>query len=292
MRPIDIYALPSRDETPWHSTYGMQNEDLFDDDMFDARIVTQRAKEEGADALVFERKLFADTDYGERTISYTAVRYQGEHIALLVNAGRGERDQKYRLVTDVDGWRAARAYVERFADPDNSVERDAVPTDAEIDVLGGIYGYSVTKVGDETRLVNNNDIDRKGRVVFDKKAYDDAFDRIVRPAFKGGMHEEEFQEGLKGERMRSLAVEAIVASLPDWVRSTTEFEPVPEAEGVHRFQGWSPVLVGTDEGTYTVGVDAYATEARYFSWGRNLGLERVGPPEMYDELAPSAAPAP
>lgn len=292
MRPIDIYALPSRDEQPWHSSFGSENELLFDDDAFDMRIETSRAKDEGADALVFERKLFANADYGERTVSYTAVRYAGAHIALLVTAGRGERDQRHRLITDPDGWRAARSYVERFVEPDHGMERDVVQADADIDILAGTYGFTIARVGGETRLVGDGDIDAQGRVVFDEKAYDEAFDRIVRPAFKGGMADAEFEEGLKGERMRALTVEAIVASMPEWVRSTTEFEPVPKVDGVYRHQGWSPVLVGTDEGTYTVGVDSHAVGGRYFSWGYSLGLERVGPPEMYDELAPASSPSP
>ena len=285
MRPNEFYALPNVDTRPWYDAHG-KVERFFDDPSLEWNLDDRAAKEAGADALAFERKLFANVD-GERTVSYVAVTFEGRPVGILVTAGRGEQDQEHRIVTDADGYAAARGYLDRYVKEPPRLASDLADPDAQIEVLDGIYGHVVIVHDGETRLLDVDHVSDLGTVLFDEKAYDLAFDRIVRPAFAGPDTEGEMRKGISGERMQGLVTRAVLESMPAGVEATDEFGDIPEVEGIRRYQDWSPVLVAGDDGTYTVGVDSMPA---WFTF--RLKLERVGPPELYAELAAKSVPSP
>lgn len=282
MRPVDFYALPTKSSEPWHQAHG-EIELFFDDDRLEFGLDTDAAEKAGADAIAFERKLYAYVDH-ENCVSYTSVTFEGKPIGILV---RGTGDSSDRILTDLDGYRAARAYMEGFLKRDGRLLSDVVDPVAEPDLLKGSYGHWIATHEGEVRLVDVGHVDNDGTLLFDHDAYGRAFDRIVRPAIKPGS--DEWREGIKGERMRTLVTEAILESIAAGVPATDAFDAIPAAEGIVREQGWSPVLVAGRDHTFTVGVSRYGMSG--FTW--DLALEPVGPRSLYDELANAPqAPSP
>jgi hypothetical protein len=286
VRPTEFYALPTETSEPWHQSYGSLGL-LFDDDGIDHDVERDAAKEADAGALSFEQKLF-DSGDGERTISYGAATFEGRPFAILVRSGRGGEDNQSRHITDLDTFQAAKSYVEKWRTDGSRLRNDVAPPDEDLPILRGTYGHAVMALDGVTRLVDVDHLDDAGRVLFDEKAFRAAFDRLVRPAFPPG--DEEFKLGLKSQRMRDVTVPALLEAVPDGMRATDDFDPIPKVEGFTPFLGWSPVLIASDDATYALG--PLVASGSHFTWRTGIRAEKVGPPELFDELARGSPPTP
>lgn len=288
MRPTEFYALPTLRSEPWHGVYGSLVT-LFDDESLENDLARAGAAKEAAGALAFDLKLF-DSGDGERTISYEAAVFEGVPFAIVVRSGRGGEDRQDRYITDLDTFKAARSYIERWLVRADSTRRDVVPPDQDLDILQGTYGHLVMAHKGISRLVSLDHLDDEGRVLlFDERAFKAAFDRLVRPEFALKDRGEEFQQGIRGRRMRELTVPALLEAVPEGVRATDDFEAIPRVEGYTTINAWSPVLVASDDATYAIGV---SSSGGHFTWCSDIRVERVGPAELYDQLARGAAPSP
>lgn len=286
MRPTEFYALPTKRSEPWHRSYETLAT-LFDDETLTHELERESAATAGAEGLAFEQKLFTSTD-GERSVSYEAATFEGRPFAIVVRSGRGGEDNKSRHVTDVATYEAARAYVEGWRARGTGLDADVAPADEDLDILWGTYGHAVMARSGGVGLVPVDHIAESGKLLFDRDAFDVAFDGTVRPAFRDAG--QEFRDGIAGRRMRDLAVPALLEGVPEGVRATDDFDEIPKVPGVTPINGWSPVLLGAEDGTYALGV--LGGNQGYFSWAAEIRAEKVGPPELYDELARGSAPSP
>ena len=279
MTPNDIYCLPTIRTDPWHAQEEALNDFFgvschsFDQD---------RARGEGADDISFATKLRCAIDWGERSTSYVAVTFRGAPVGLLMTAGRGGRDSVAALVTDSEAFSACLAYMARWT---TVPPHDVVDPAADIEDLGILYGTVAVRVGEEVRLVLADRLAEDGTLLFDDVAWTAAFDVIVRPAFRRGMHDDEMEAGFSGPRMKTFAAEAVAAAIPAGVRAAV---PDPEALAAslpgHLRDGWHAVAVATDEGTYTVGLPSREASGKWFGWASAIQVERIGGPELFDTL--------
>lgn len=280
MKPSDIFALPSREVEPWWDSYYPfevfveENAYSFD------REVGEKQK---ANRLTFAEKLYASSD-GDRGARFVAVEFDGQPICLLTMAGKSAEGDNKRYVTDLAGYQAAMAYLSQFH---ASLHGDQKVHDAneDIEALDRIYGYHVKSLAGQITLVPEWHMANDGTVIFDDKAYHAAFEEIVRPAFKD--RDKGWEEGLKNPQMKELATQAILAGIPEGVRHTPDFDMPLGTKG----GDWHAVLVGTDEGTYTMGIWSMYSSAKWFAWASHITRERIGGPELYNELAKDPAPA-
>lgn len=283
MKPSSIYALPTIRSEPWY--FAGSAEDFFGDwvAVYDDRPIAAKA-----DAVTFDDKLYYNVD-GERSVSYAAVMFNGNPIGVMVNAGRGGRDHRARYVTDPVAFNEASAYIRQFLTPELG-ESEQYGVDQDIEALDHVYGYVVAQVNGQTRLADADDFTHDGRLAFDREVFRSAFDEIVRPAFN---RTADYEEGIGGQRMKDLTAQALLKAVPDGMETSVEFSGFPKrkSDGEVVLIDWPAVLVGTDEGTYAIGLPEWGM-AKWFAWVSHLRCERVGGPELFGELTGTAAPSP
>lgn len=259
MRPVDLYVLPSLASEPWHETYGLIAP-FFSDEALEDQLDRESAREKGDARVVFETKLYHYGD-GNRTLTYSAVTWDGHDVGILVTAGRGGSERVKRIVTRLDLYREAKFYLESRRALDLTPENDFLALDAEAEILSGSHGYlTLPDPRGGLRLVPQRHC-WQGRMAFDEIAFRDAFEAAVARRFPPGTQRQ--ARDLSDPGMLAAATEAMGASLANG------FVAIPVAEGEAPPQSdalGTTVLVATD-GVHRVaiGIPRYMP-VRGFAW--------------------------
>jgi len=279
MRPVDLYALPGLASDPWYDSHGPIGH-FFDDEGLEYDLEREAARQSGDARLAFERKLFHGGD-GERTVSYYAVTFDGTPFGILVLAGRGGRDQVNRLVTRIDLYREAKAYLESRREREVSAESNLVDPQAEIDLLAGTYGHQVL-VGPDgaTRLVPVAHV-WQDRIVFDEIVFRTALNAHVHKDFT--VRSPEFAQGLRGERMAAAASAALLTAIPSGLRASAAFDRDRLRETRAGKFAWVGVLATDGVYAFAVGVPGYRP-VNGFAWTSAIEIACLGGCDLYAEL--------
>jgi len=271
MKPNDVYAMPDLDTDPlWYApnslleeTFGAREWDLDEESM---------RKADDRRILVHRKMSYV---FGEdHSSTVTALTLDGKPFGIFIKAGY-EGSHTHFIPTDaelhkqaieiVDGWRRRPSF-SKVADPA-----------AELDVLTFFHETAAIRTEDGFRLIDLRFVDNAGTVIFDEKRFLQAF-REFGQTLKGMPHDE--QQGIEWLKESKAAI--ISQAVPESIRSVTVNDVKENPDFIDL---WVAAVVGTDEGTYAIGIhDGFITGSGFAS-GSTIHTERLGGPELFDEYA-------
>lgn len=270
MTPNELYAIPATSISNWYDDYSTVVEDVLQLDPIDPDFVS-----ESKDAVLLQvhDKLYFYED-GERGVSIYALYYDGHPFALMFTGGRGGRDSRTPVVTDMARWQQARDYVLAMINRNVSFDGHVAGPDDEI--ASGYYIARLARFGDEIRLVSSDDVHRfTGNPVYDNKRFREVFDTDVR-ALGGRIG---YEDGLADPRMMTAGIEAFRAGV------IGSFVPLDIDLGGSRIIAASEI----DGQTFA---HVMNTTGKYFTWAKGSKAHMVGPASLLECYANIAAGQP
>lgn len=278
MKPSDLYALPSKSIEQWYAV----DSDVWDQVFgISPGFVSQDVIEKTfdvSDRLMVETKLSVLLDWGERSASLTTLTFDGSPFAIFASAGRGESDFKRVFLTDAVVFEDAFRYFVSKA----MVARDAKPMliDANDDaaILEGFYGAAVVSLPDGVRMVRDDYVDEQGRLIFDDRKYNDAFEAQRKRLSRFPMDQALLA---KETSVRQLFAEILEAGVADGLKTLVVNK---RAKSQENKGDWIGVAAANDSGTYGIGIRQWSLSGIGFSWASAVFCERIGGPSLFDEL--------
>jgi len=270
MKPYDLYALPTLHTRPWYDAGGAMLAlfgrplDDYDADM---------AERMQARDLAFEAKIdrYVGQDDG---LTYEAATFRGNPFALIARIGT----RNHVFVTDFQGYETARDYAEHHL---LRLSPELHEPDDDIPELDEPYGHVIRQLGRRTEFVPRGHLSPEGQPVFDHRAFDAAFDALVRPGFPDTAAPG-FRAGLDGQAMQELGARAILAALAPGVTGTAAFSEPTWPEG-RAGLGWTGIVARDATHAYALGIERHAPRIS-FTWARHIGVVRLGPAALYETL--------
>lgn len=263
MTPNEFYALPHISADYYYNQYTEIAIEVLQLEGIDYNIRTLERHDK--DQLVVHKKLHHDID-GNRGVSVYALFFEQRPFALMFTGGRGGRDSRTPVVTDVTTWSQARTYA--FAAMTLDVKPAGGITARDTELTDHYYGSQIARFGDEVRLIDPHDVNPLTKSpVYDRKRFDQTFDAVIRPLG----NEIGYEGGLADPRMMKEAIKVFRSGiLGDKIDVDIDLG-----------DGKRIVAVGVLEGqTFAYVAD---TRGNYYSWARP-GVEphMVGPASLLD----------
>lgn len=270
MTPNEFYALPPLSVRPWYEDYNEVVQEVLKIDGWWGSDLHEKLKANDTGRFVIHEKLYHNVD-GERGVGIYALYFDDEPFALMFTGGRGGRDSRDDFITNAENWQRAKDHANAMISRESGFDDEITNPDEEL--TNHYYSASVTRFGDEVRLVASDEVHRfTGNPVYDEKKYDEAFDRLVRPLSKT----EDFKEGLSSPRILSAALEAYrTGIIGHRVDLNIELD-----------HGDRMIAASVVEGQTFV--HTISTRGIGFSWSGDIRTQMVGPEamlEVYADLA-------
>lgn len=271
MKPNDVYAMPSlRTEPLWFAPESMVEEAFgikewdFDDELMrqadDQRIQCHRKMEyhlgDENSSTVYALTL-EDKPFG----IFIKAGYQGQHMQFIPT----EENLFMEAIGIVNGWRK------------RSMFNDVVDPSAELNDLTFFHETAAVRTEEGFRLIDIRFVDNAGTIIFDEKRFLSAF-REFGNTLKDIPHDE--RKGIDWVKEQKAAI--ISKAVPEHLRSVTVNETKQNPASLNL---WIATVVGTDEGTYAIGIHENLLKRSDFISGSNITTEWLGGPDLFVRYA-------
>jgi len=279
MTYADLFALPADEIVPWYDGRGDLLEDAFG--VRDGELDTDAAEAANDRRVLVHRKMSLawESDY---SASVYVLTFDDKPYGVYLAAGEDERGHTNFLITDPDTHEEAIRHV-RMWRYDRKVGT-VIDGDFDISRLGFLGGHAaiVKDMSGTFRLAEEKYVAEDGTLLLDDRAFSD----VLHDLRQRILAEDPTADERKGEFLDRLpeAATAIARAIPDGVRYVEVNRWQEEISGTLP-SFWRAGVVGTEEGTYEIGVNADALEVSSLRWEWGLEIQRIGGPELFDKFA-------
>lgn len=268
MKPSDIYAMPPDLE----ETLYWVNEDIVTDvfNLDSIRELELNEYEKDNSPLTFVRKSQLMIDSNNWVSLHSAV-YEGVPFAAICHNGNDHSGNDNDVViTDKATYDLAKAYVlSKLMKP--LLDEDVVDPDKDLDwnMSGAVLG----NFPDGTRLARRLHVGfHTGTPVFDEEALKQAFETQLRPLAA----DPDYEKGLHSKKGAAAALDII------W-KSTMAQDRIEIGEWSGE-KAWVAGFFLGDNEVYSSRIAGYDLQQRTFHWSRNVKIDRVCSPSMWDAM--------